>query len=99
MAADREAAVRAVAHYLYAHQASKIAPDFDELPPVVQHVMAEAANELVSVVWKAALPVNPDIEVLRMRIEMLASEVGEQRRVGGQEMREALLDLLAEELG
>lgn len=91
-----EATVK-LAEHLYNSKATRLAPPWEEAPPMIRHALLEGATEVVSLIWEVGRPIAPDVEVLRMRIQMLATEVGEQRKVGGREMREALLDLLAEE--
>lgn len=93
---SKEKATRAVAEMMWDHNATRAMGPMSEAPSELQRLLLEGALGIVNKVWEVGAPVAPDVEVLKMRIKMLADEVGGTRRVGGQEMREALLDLLVD---
>lgn len=92
----RENAVKALARHLYDTSAPKAAPEFDRAPFMVQHSFMEGALPLTKIVLEAAEQGEPDLEVLKMRVRLLADEVGVARTVKGAEVKEHLLDLLVD---
>lgn len=87
-------AIKAMAEYLYDCNASRAAPRFDQAPEMVQHMNLEAAAVVVKIVYDAAVPASPDLQVAKLRIEMLAEEVEQTRKIDAAGMARVLRGLL-----
>lgn len=92
----RAKAVRAMAEYLYNHNASRAAPPFEQAPSTVQHMNLDAAAMVVKVVYDAAVPAPPDLQVAKLRLELLAEEVEDARSIDPNGMASVLRGLLVD---
>lgn len=77
----REAAVEELAREAYRNHAAQSDPPWEEAPPMVRFQIMEGWNDLISKVLGALQPVDPDVEVLRLRIRMFAEEIHDMKAV------------------
>ncbi len=75
MSEDRQSAVEEMAKWMYDAQAPRNMPPFEEVPDRYRFQFLENANDLINRVLKAVTPIDPDVEMLRLRMEIVADEI------------------------
>ena len=96
MSTPVEMAADAVARFLYDHNARRSDPCFDHAPEIAQEALRAAAADLVEVAFAAAQPVEPDVEVVKMHLQLLAAELEQVPLILGARAARKIRQALAE---